>query len=116
MEARAKAKFVRSSPRKTRQVLDLIRGKGVDSAEDILRLTNRPVARRIQKVLKSAVANAQHRAGLAEDPVEVGDLVVRTVYADPGPTQKRWLPRARGRATPILKRSCHITIVVSDEG
>ena len=110
MEARAKAKFVRSSPRKVRQVLGLIQGKPVENAEDILRLTNRPVARKVQKVLKSAVSNA---VDLHAD-VEVENLVVRSAVADPGPMLKRWLPRARGRATPILKRTCHITIVVDD--
>lgn len=111
MEARAKAKFIRSSPTKVRQVLSLIKGKPVDNAEDILRLTNRPVARRVQKVLKSAVANA---VDLHED-VETEKLVVRSAVADGGPMFKRWLPRARGRATPLLCRTCHITIVVSDE-
>jgi len=111
MQARAQAKFVRSSPRKVRQVLELIRGKNVEGAEDILRLTNRPVARKVRKVLKSAVANAvdQH------DDVETEDLRVQTAVADPGPILKRWLPRARGRATPLLNRTCHITIVVSDD-
>ncbi len=111
MQARARVKFIRSSPRKVRQVVDLIRGQSVDAAEDILRLTNRPVARRVQKLLKSAVSNAVDR----DDTVEVGRLRISQALVDPGPTMKRWLPRARGRATPLLKRSCHITIVVSDE-
>ena len=112
MEAKAKIKYLRQSPRKVRQVVDLIRGQRVDTAEDILRLTNRPVARKLQKLLKSAVSNAVDR----DDTVDVDRLRVSHIVADPGPTMKRWLPRARGRATPIMKRSTHVTIVVSDEG
>lgn len=112
MQARAKARNIRQSPRKVRQVVDLIRGHQVDAAEDILRLTNRPVARRIQKLLKSAVSNAVD----THEDLDVEKLRVSHICADPGPTMKRWLPRARGRATPILKRSTHVTIVVSDEG
>ncbi len=111
MESRAVARYVRSSPRKVRQVLGLIRGKNVENAQDILRLTKRPIARRVQKVLKSAVSNAVD----IEGEVEVEKLVVREAVADPGPIMKRWLPRARGRATPLLCRMCHIRIVVSDE-
>jgi len=112
MEARAKVKYIRQSPRKVRQIVDLIRGRRVDAAEDILRLSNRPAARRLQKLLKSAVANAVN----LDETVDVDRLQVKHIVADPGPTMKRWLPRARGRATPILKRSTHVTIVVSDEG
>ena len=111
MESRAVARYIRSSPRKVRQVLGLIRGKNVDSAQDLLRFTKRPVARRIQKVLKSAVSNAVD----IEGEVEVEKLYVREAIADAGPIMKRWLPRARGRATPLLRRTCHIRIVVSDE-
>jgi large subunit ribosomal protein L22 len=111
MQARAQAKFVRSSSRKIRQILELIRDKNVDNAEDILRLTNRPIARKVQKVLKSAVSNAVDQ----DSDVEVEKLVVKSAVADPGPTLKRWLPRARGRATPLLKRTCHITVVVGDD-
>jgi large subunit ribosomal protein L22 len=111
MEARAKVTNVRGAPPKVRQVVDLIRGQSVDSADDILRFTKRPVAKIIQKLLKSAVANARDK----DEAVDVDQLVVRTAMVDCGPIMKRWLPRARGRATPILKRSCHITIVVSDE-
>jgi large subunit ribosomal protein L22 len=111
MEARAIARHIRVSPRKVRQVLALIDGKGVNEAQDLLRFTNRPIARQVSKVLKSAVSNAVDR----EDEVEVDELVVCQATADPGPILKRWLPRARRRATPILKRTCHITIVVGDE-
>ena len=111
MEARAKAKHIRSSARKVRQVLSLIQGQSVEGAEDTLRLTNRPVARRVRKVLKSAVSNAVDRG----DDVDTDKLRVKAATADAGPTLKRWLPRARGRATPMLCRTCHITIVVTDE-
>jgi large subunit ribosomal protein L22 len=111
MESHAIARHVRSSPRKVRQVLELIAGKNVSAAQDILRFTNRPVARTIQKVLKSAVSNAVDR----DADVEVDALYVRHATADPGPILKRWLPRARGRATRLLRPSCHITIVLSDK-
>ena len=111
MEARAKAKHIRISPRKLRQVLGLIKGKQVEEAADTLRLTNRPVAKRVQKLLQSAIANAVDR----HEDLDVDRLVVKNAVADPGPTMKRWLPRARGRATRLLKRSSHITITVSDE-
>src|SRR5512140_2832974 len=110
MEARAIAKHVRISPRKADRVLALIRGLPVDRAQEVLAFTTRPIAKQIGKVLKSAVANA----GNKEDKVPVEDLRVRMAVAGAGPTMKRFLPRAQGRATPILKRSAHITIVVGD--
>jgi len=111
MQARAKVTNVRGAPPKVRQVIDLIRGQSVDAADDILRFTNRPVAKVVQKLLKSAVANARDK----DEHLDVDTLYVHTAMVDCGPIMKRWLPRARGRATPLLKRSCHITIVVSDE-
>ena len=110
MEARAVAKHVRISPRKADRVLRLIRGLPVDRAQEVLAFTTRPIAKQIGKVLKSAVANAGNR----EEKVPVEDLKVKTAVAGAGPTMKRFLPRAQGRATPILKRSAHITIVVGD--
>ncbi len=96
------------SATKARQVLDLIRGEEVQYAADILRSTEREAAEVILKVLTSAVANAVHNDGL--DPNE---LYVAAAYADEGTTMKRWRPRARGRATRIRKRTCHITVIVA---
>jgi large subunit ribosomal protein L22 len=105
---RAQAKFVRMSAYKARQVLDLIRGKDVQSAAEILRFSERDAAIVIAKLLKSAIANAEHNDGIAGD-----DLYVSACFADEGKTIRRFRPRARGRATRIRKRSCHITIIVS---
>jgi large subunit ribosomal protein L22 len=110
VEKRAVAKYIRVSPTKVRQVLRIIRGKNVEEAENLLRLTPRPVARTVAKVLKSAVANAT-TAG--EQRVSSSDLYVKAAFADGATILKRWLPRAQGRATPILKHSCHITIHVA---
>lgn len=96
------------SASKARQVLDLIRGEDVDRAAEILRGTTRLAAVAIAKVLGSAVANAVHNDGL-----DAEDLYVSACYADEATTLKRWRPRARGRATRIRKRSCHITVIVS---
>ncbi len=109
MRVRAQAKFVRQSPYKVRRVLDLVRGLPVHEAEHVLRLTQRGATEPIAKVLKSAVANAEHNHALDSE-----DLVVAEAFADEGPTLKRYRPRARGRASRILKRTSHITIVVSD--
>lgn len=109
MKVRAHAKYVRQSPSKVRRVLDLVRGLPVEQAEQVLRFTNRAAADPIVKVLKSAVANAEHNHSLDAD-----ELVVAEAFADEGPTLKRFSPRARGRATRIRKRMSHITIVVSD--
>ena len=110
MNARAQAKHVRQSPYKVRRVLDLVRGLPVDEALVVLEFTNRKSAPTIKKVLDSAVANAEHNLALDAD-----ELFVAEAYADEGPTLKRWRPRARGRATKILKRTSHITIVVADQ-
>jgi large subunit ribosomal protein L22 len=104
-EVRAQAKFVRSSARKARLVTDLIRGRTVPEARTILAFSQRAVARDVEKVLRSAVANAEANHGLDGD-----DLVVGAAYADEGPTLKRWRARARGRVGPIKKRMCHITV------
>jgi large subunit ribosomal protein L22 len=104
---RAQARWVHSSARKARLVTDLIRGRSVPEARTILAFSNRAVAKDVEKVLRSAVANAETRPDLHWS----GDsLVVATAYADEGPTLKRFKPRARGRADRIRKRMCHITI------
>jgi large subunit ribosomal protein L22 len=104
---RAEAKWVRLSARKARVVLAHIRGRSVPEARTVLAFTQRAAATEIEKVLRSAIANAEtnpllHWSG--------DDLLVRAAYADEGPTLKRWRPRARGRVNRINKRTCHITI------
>ena len=105
---RARASYVRSSAYKAREVLDLIRGKSCVDAQDILAFSERDIAQPIAKVLDSAIANAEHNDGLDAD-----EMYVSACYADEGPTLKRWRPRARGRATRIRKRTCHITVIVN---
>jgi len=105
---KAVLKYSRMSASKARQVLDLIRGEDVGRAAELLATTSREAADVIGKVLASAVANAAHNDGLDPD-----ELYVAACFADEGATLKRWRPRARGRATRIRKRTCHITIIVS---
>ncbi|MGA1362477.1 MAG: 50S ribosomal protein L22 [Ilumatobacteraceae bacterium] len=104
---RAVAKYVRMSASKARVVLDLVRDKDVQTADEILKFTDREAARVVRKVLASAVANA-----VENDEMQADDLFVRACFADEGPTLKRFRPRARGRAGRINKRTCHITVVV----
>lgn len=106
---RATARYVRSSPRKSRLVVDHIRNESVEDARVFLQFTARHVGRDVAKVLESAVANAEHNHELDAD-----ELHIVKAYVDEGPTLKRWRPRAKGRATQILKRTSHITVVVSD--
>src|SRR5919199_1868918 len=108
-EVRAEAKFVRVSPRKARLVVDHIRARTVPEARTILAFSPRAVAIEVDKVLRSAVANAEANHGLSGD-----DLVITAAYVDEGPTIKRWRPRARGRVSSIKKRTCHITIKVAE--
>ncbi len=104
-EVRAVAKWVRVSPQKARMVLKHIRGRTVPEARTVLAFTPRAAARDIEKVLRSAVANAEQNHGLVAD-----ELVVSAAYADEGPVLKRFKPRARGRVGRIRKPTCHITI------
>ncbi len=108
-EVRAEAKWVRVSARKARVVVEHIRGRSVPEARTVLAFTQRAAAREIEKVLRSAVANAEANHGLMGD-----ELVVSAVYVDEGPTIKRIRARARGRAAPIHKRTCHITVKVGE--
>jgi large subunit ribosomal protein L22 len=110
IRAHAQAKWVRTSARKARLVLDHIRGRSVPEARTILAFTTRDVAIDIEKVLRSAVANAEANHGLDGD-----DLVIEAAFADEGPTLKRWKPRARGRVNRIRKRMCHVTIVLVEQ-
>ncbi|GAA3698075.1 MULTISPECIES: 50S ribosomal protein L22 [Gordonia] len=105
--AKATAKFVRVTPMKARRVIDLIRGKNVDEALDILRFAPQSASEPVYKVLASAVANAENNLDL-----DRRTLVVATAFADEGPTLKRFQPRAQGRAFRIRKRTSHITVVV----
>lgn len=108
-EAVARLTMLRSTPQKTRLVADLIRGKGVSEAENILKFTNRRAAAPMLKLLQSAKANAVNNHDMFED-----SLVVKTIRVDEGPTFKRMLPRARGRADLLRKRTCHITITLEE--
>ena len=108
-QVRAEAKYVRVPARKARLVLDHIRGRTVPEARTVLAFTPRAVARDIEKVLRSAVANGEANHGLDGDR-----LVVAAAYADEGPTLKRWRHRARGRVNRIFKRTCHITILLEE--
>ena len=108
-EVKAVAKWVRMSPRKARLVTEHIRGRSVPEARTVLAFTPRAAAREIEKVLRSAVANAEANHNLAGD-----DLVVKAAYVDEGPVMKRWRARARGRAVRIHKPTCHITVVLTE--
>jgi len=109
MAVKAQAKYIRVSPRKVREVIDLIRGKSVADARATLVFANRGAAPLVAKVLNSAVANAENNANLSAD-----DLFVKEAYVDEGPTLKRWQFRAMGRVNRIRKRSSHITITVDE--
>lgn len=108
--AKATAKIVRIAPRKVRLVVDTLRGKSVAEAISTLRFANRGAAKPVEKVLNSAVANAEHNFDLNAE-----DLVVKEAYVNEGPTLKRFRPRAQGAASGINKRTSHITIVVSEK-
>jgi large subunit ribosomal protein L22 len=108
-EVKAVARWVRMSPRKARLVAEHIRGRSVPEARTVLAFTSRAAAREIEKVLRSAVANAEANHNLDGD-----DLIVSSAYVDEGPVMKRWRARARGRAARITKPTCHITVVLSE--
>ena len=109
MEALAKHRFARTSAQKARLVADQIRGLPVAQALDILTYSTKKAAVLVKKVLESAIANAEHNQG-----ADIDELKVAKVFVDEGPTMKRIMPRAKGRADRILKRSSHITVVVAD--
>ena len=112
MEAVAKARYVKQSARKLRQVADLVRGKPVNQALNTLHFTPKKAATTVEKTVMSAVSNFMNTdEGAAVDP---DGLVISEIYIDEGPTAKRYRPRAMGRATVIRKRSSHLTVVVSD--
>ena len=111
MEAKAQARFVRIAPRKVRVVMDLIRGKSVGEAFSIVRFIPKRASGIIEKVLHSAVANAEHNYDMNKE-----NLFIYKAYVDEGPTLKRFRPRAMGRATRIRKRSSHLTVVLRERG
>ncbi len=109
LEVRAVAKYIRMSPRKVRLVVDLVRGRDVNEALDILRFTPKAAAKVVAKTIKSAVANAEENYGLSAEGLYVAEIV-----ADKGPTLKRGRAGARGRYKPLLKRGSHITVILSE--
>ena len=112
MEAIAKAKHLRQSPYKIRQVLDIVRGKNVNEAINILQYTNKKAAKFILKTLNSAISNLS----VNDEPYDVDKFYVKTAFVDGGPMMKRWRAAAMGRAVRILKRSSHLTIIISQKG
>ncbi len=110
MEARAKARYVRVTPRKARRMVDLIRGMPADQAQAALAFAAQSASDPVRKVLASAIANAEHTQQL-----DASSLVVSRAWVDEGPTLKRFRPRAQGRGYRINKRTSHITVIVSDD-
>lgn len=111
MDVKATLKYTRTTPQKARLVADMIRGKNVNDAMNVLTFTRKKAARLIQKLLKSAIANAEENHKV----LDVDDLYVKRIMVDKGVTWKRQMPRARGMATPILKRTSIITIVLDEK-
>lgn len=109
-EVKAKLRFLKIGPRKVRLVVDLVRGKKISKAVEILSLLNKKAARPVLKLILSAVANAKNNFSIEEKT-----LKLKSITVDEGPTLKRWMPKARGRATPIRERSSHITVILVGE-
>ena len=110
MEVRAVSRYIRISPQKCRLVADQVRSLPVGQALELLQFSPKKAASPIRKTLESAIANAEHNEGLGID-----ELRVNIITVDEGPVLKRWRPRAKGRATPVIKRTSHITVAVSDD-
>lgn len=110
MDVTSKLLYQRSSAQKTRLIADQVRGLPVDKALDILNFSLKRAAVLVRKVVETAIADAEHNFGL-----DVDELRISKICIDEGPTMKRWQPRAKGRACKIFKRSCHLTVVVSDK-
>ncbi|MBN1782531.1 50S ribosomal protein L22 [bacterium] len=112
MEAKAVARYIRISPRKARQVADMVRGKSVEDAINLLHFVPQRASGPVEKVLRSAVSNALNREeGAKLDPE---DFFIKTIWVDQGPTMRRYSPGPMGRATIIRKRSCHVGVVISN--
>ena len=114
MEAKAKARFVRVTPQKARRVVDLIRGKQAGEAVAVLKFAPQAAGETVLKVVESAIANAREAAKRSNERLDESDLYISEVYVDEGPTLKRFRPRAQGRASQILKRTSHSTVVVAE--
>ena len=110
MEVKASARYVRIAPRKVRVVIDLVRGKSVNEALALLKFVPKRASEPVAKVIASAAANAEHNFNLNKD-----NLIISKAYVDQGPTLKRYHPRQRGQAFPILKRTSHITVMVKEK-
>ena len=110
MESSAVAKYIRISPRKVRLIMDELRGRKVEEALNMLSFTPQKGGRILKKLINSAVANAQQNSG-----IDVDKLFIHSIFADEGPTLKRFMPRAQGRATKILKRTSHLTVILNDK-
>lgn len=111
MEARAELRYLKASPQKVRLVADLVRGKKVDEAIQILRFTNKSCAKDLEKLVRSAAANAEN----SEAGADIDELVISKIYVNEGPRDKRIQPAPMGRAFRIIKRKSHVTVHVSDE-
>lgn len=109
MEVKAVARYVRISPYKARLVTDLVKGKSVEEALTYLKFVPKRAARLVNKTLRSALANAEQNPN-----IDIDTLYIKRIYVDEGPSMKRWRPRAMGRATRILKRSSHITVILEE--
>ena len=110
MEVTARARYVRVSPRKARLVTDLVKGKKVEEALNILAFTKKAFAKTLTKVINAAVANAQQN-----NQMDVDTLMIKRIAVDGGPTLKRYIPRAMGRATMVRKRTSHVTVVLDEK-
>lgn len=110
MEVRAQTKFLQISPRRMRLVADLVRGKMVNNAIEILRYTNKKSAKLISKTVKSAVSNAEQTK-----QIDIDTLFIKRIMVDGGPIIKRWLPRAMGRANRVLKHTSHLTVILEEK-
>jgi large subunit ribosomal protein L22 len=113
MEATAKLRSVRITPQKARRVVNLIRGKSAEEALALMKFAPQAAAEPVNKLIASAVANARVKADAANVRFDEGDLIISAAYVDEGATMKRFMPRAQGRSAQILKRTSHITVVVS---
>lgn len=113
MQSRAILRNTRVSAQKARLVADLVRGKDVPQAIEILQFTQKKTAPVIKKLIESAVANAEHAAKQEDVDLDVDELFVQTIFVDQGPSLRRYRPRAHGRATRVLKKSSHITVVLA---